>query len=66
MRGVLLDTRGSGGINCVPIEALRHGTDGRLRTFGNHYYCSCYGKDGAPAAIRMAPLAKKGVRCNHC
>ena len=57
-RPFLLDTRGSGGINCVPIEPLRHGTDGRLRTFWhNEYYRSCYGKDGAPAAMPDAHLA---------
>mmetsp|Transcript_62797 Transcript_62797/g.177119 ORF Transcript_62797/g.177119 Transcript_62797/m.177119 type:complete len:365 (+) Transcript_62797:63-1157(+) len=48
----LLDVRGTGGIHCVPIEPVRHGADGRVRTFWHsEYYRSCYGKAGAPAAM---------------
>ena len=53
----LLDVRGSGGINCVPVEPLRHGADGRVRTFWhNEYFRSCYGKQGAPAAMDAQQL----------
>lgn len=48
----LLDLRKTSGLNCVPMEPVRHGSDGRLRTFWhNEYFRSCYGKDGAPAKM---------------
>ena len=38
-------------------EPLRHGADGRVRTFWhNEYFRSCYGKQGAPAAMDAQQL----------
>lgn len=54
----LLDTRGTGGINCVPMESVRHDSQGRVRTFWHcEYFKSSYGKIGAPAKMPAQQLA---------